>query len=81
MPKISNRDLYLLPRIRIWLDDYQYLNQLFGDSEMGFSSAIREILSKYVAMARASADRIIDTQDTPANNLPTDDEILEIIRK
>jgi hypothetical protein len=60
MPKISNRPLALLPRIRIWEDDYRYLHLLFGDSEMGFSGAIREILSEYVSAVKSRADRTLD---------------------
>jgi len=69
MPKISNRPLTLLQRIRIWQDDYEYLHQLFGDSEMGFAGAVREILAEYVATARARANEDIDQKLPPLDLL------------
>jgi hypothetical protein len=62
MPKISNRPLVKLPRIRIWEDDYLYLKQLFDDSEMGFAGSVRKILSEYVSTVRARANYQIDHQ-------------------
>lgn len=73
MPKISNRPLTLLPRVRIWADDYEYLNQLSASTEMGFASFVREILSEYVATVKAQANQTIDEQLSP---LIEDDEEL-----
>jgi len=81
MPKISNRPLTILPRTRIWADDYEYLQQLFSNSELGFAGAIREILSEYVTLVRSRADRNIDHQASSTHeSLPIDDEILKVIR-
>lgn len=65
MPKISNRPLTLVPGMRIWEDDYQYLRQLCDNTEMGFAAFIREILSEYVKTVRQRANENIDLKLPP----------------
>ena len=84
MPKIANRPLIKLPRIRIWEDDYDYLKQLFGGTEIGFAGAVRSILSEYVSIVRSRANEHIDQEistETAPIKLNFSEEVEEFLKK
>jgi hypothetical protein len=60
MPRISEKPMTRL-HVRIWAEDKLALDQMFGNSDLTRTRAIRDIIHEYVKHARAKAQTEIDS--------------------
>ena len=60
MPKISDKPL-IRTHVRLWAEDVEALDQMFGSGDLSRSKAIRDIVHEYVKHTRVRAQAEIDS--------------------